>query len=148
MSVTERDMGWNRLMREFKQARKAPGVKVGVLSDAGTDEDGADLLLIAAANELGTDTIPSRPFVRGAFDEHRRDLYRTQERIWNLVQQGRITLDRGLALLGEEHQGQIQQYMTAIDTPPNAPRTIAEKGSDNPLIDEGTLRRAIRWGKD
>lgn len=150
MSVTERDFGWKRFMVQLKKAQQGPGVKVGVLSDAGSDDEGVDLLMIAAANELGTGDgrIPSRPFVRGAFDAKQAELLQTQERLWNLVKAGRIDLDRALALLGEAHQGQIQEYMTALDTPPNAPRTIAEKGSSNPLIDEGTLRRAIRWERD
>lgn len=146
MSVRERDMGWRRIQREMRAAERE-SVKVGVLGDAGTDEEGTDLILIAAANEFGTSDgrIPPRPFVRGAFDARQQELAQMQERLWSLVLRGRITVVRALALMGEEHQGQIQEYMTALDTPPNAPRTIAEKGSSNPLIDEGTLRRAIRW---
>lgn len=144
--VVEKDMGWKRIQAEMKAAENA-GVNVGVLSDTEQAEDGADMLLIAAANEFGTADghIPARPFVRGAFDHKSRDLAKTQERLWNLVLRGRITVERALALLGEEHQGQIQDYMTALDTPPNAPRTIAQKGSSNPLIDEGRLRGAVRW---
>jgi hypothetical protein len=148
VSVTERDFGWKRLMGQLKKAQQDPGVKVGVLSDAGKDDEGVDLLMIAAANEFGTGAIPSRPFVRGAFDAKQTELLQTQERLWNLVKAGRITLDQALGLLGEDHQGQIQEYMTALNTPPNAPRTIAQKGSSNPLISEGTLRRSIRWERD
>lgn len=149
--VTERDQGWERIKREIKAAEKAI-VKVGIL--AGTDphpEDGADMLLIAAANEFGTADghVPSRPFIRGAFDNHRRDLAATKARMWALILRGKLTVDRSLGLLGEEHQGQVQRYMTALDTPPNAPSTIARKrGSSNPLINFGRLRAAIRWRRE
>jgi len=39
--------------------------------------------------------------------------------------------------------------MTALDQPPNAPSTVARKrGSTNPLIDTGQLRRSIDWERD
>jgi hypothetical protein len=146
VSVTERDMGWTRIKDEIKKAEKA-AVKVGVLSDSPQQIGEADMLLIAAANEFGTSDghIPPRPYIRASFDAKQRELGRTQERLWNLVLDGKIDTDRAMGLLGEEHQAQIQEYMTALDTPPNAPRTVAKKGSSNPLIDEGRLRASIRW---
>lgn len=145
--VEVKDQGWNRIQKEVKSA-KGSGVKVGVLSDSGTDDEGADMTLIAAANEFGTDTIPARPFVRGAFDKHRRRLHQTKDRLWWLVIQGRITVSRALALLGEEHQGQVQEYMTELNEPANAPSTVRQKGSSNPLIDEGRLKNSVRWERD
>jgi|SRR5690554_1244042 len=154
MAVTERDMGWERIKAEMDKANDA-GVKVGVLGDAGTSDDGADMLLIAAANEFGTSDgrIPPRPFIRGTFDAQQRDLSRTQERLWNLILAGKLDVDRALALMGEEHQGQVQEFMTALDTPPNAPSTIRQKTTsagvgDSPLIDTGRLRASIRWEKE
>lgn len=148
--VTERDMGWRRINAEIKKARGA-GVKVGVLANSEPSEDGADMLLIAAANEFGTadGRVPARPFIRGGFDQHSRDLRQLKARLWDQVLAGRLTVDRALGLLGETHQSQVQAYMTALDTPPNAPRTIAQKrGSTNPLIDTGRLRASIRWERD
>ena len=148
--MVERDLGWDRIRREIDTAGRS-GVKVGVLSDQDeTYDNGADLLLVAAANEFGTADghIPPRPFIRGAFDEKQRALYRMQGRLWSQVLAGNLTTRQALGLLGEEHQGQVQEYMTALETPPNAPRTVAAKGSANPLIDEGRLRNSIRWEHD
>ena len=148
--MVERDLGWDRIRREIDAAGRS-GVKVGVLSDQDeTYDNGADLLLVAAANEFGTADghIPPRPFIRGAFDEKQRALYRMQGRLWSQVLAGNLTTRQALGLLGEEHQGQVQEYMTALETPPNAPRTVAAKGSANPLIDEGRLRNSIRWEHD
>jgi hypothetical protein len=145
--VIDRDQGWGRIKRETRKAKDA-GVKVGVLSDAGPHPNGPDMVLIAAANELGTDNIPARSFIRGTADDRRRDINNTKDRLWTQVLRGRLTVEQALGLLGSEHVGQIQEYMTALDTPPNAPRTIAKKGDANPLIDKGRLRRSIDWERD
>ncbi|TQE99495.1 MAG: hypothetical protein FKY71_08290 [Spiribacter salinus] len=148
-TVKERDLGWDRIQKELAEAKDA-AVNVGVPSDAGEHEDGTSLLVIAAANEFGTSDgrIPSRPFIRGAFQQHQRDLYQYSERLWNLILQGKMTTHRALGLMGERHQGEIRNYMTALSSPPNAPATVAKKGSANPLIDEGILRRSIVWERE
>ena len=156
--VTEKDHGWGRIKGEI-QAAQGSGVKVGVLSDSGArtnfpadnargDSSDADMLLVAAANEFGTDTIPARPFMRGGFDQNQRALGRTAQRLWNQVLAGTLTARQALGLLGEQHQGQVQQYIVALSTPQNADSTIARKGSSNPLNDEGRLRNSIRWEHD
>lgn len=145
--VIDKDQGWGRILRETRKA-KSSGVKVGVLSGAGEYPDGPDIVMIAAANEFGSDNVPARPFMRGAADEHRQDINLTKERLWTQVLRGRLTVEQALGMLGSYHQGQVQEYMTALDTPPNAPRTVAEKGDDNPLIDTGRLRRSIEWERD
>ena len=149
--VEEKDHGWNRIKGEI-QAARGGGVKVGVLSDTQEtyEESGADMLLVAAANEFGTadGRVPPRPFIRGGFDQNQRALGRTAQRLWDQVLAGTLTTRRALGLLGEQHQGQVQEYMTALQTPANAPRTVAQKGSSNPLIDEGRLRNSIRWEYD
>ena len=147
-SVQEIDQGWGAIKDQVAKA-KGSSVNVGILSDAQPHpDDGADMILIAAANEFGTDTIPARPFIRGAFDANQRRLTQTASRLFGLIMEGKLTSRRALALLGEEHQGQVQEYLQALDTPPNAPRTVAQKGSSNPLVDEGHLLESIRWEYD
>ena len=150
-SVTERDMGWDRIQSELSKANGA-AVKVGVLSDTAPRDDGADMILIAAANEFGTADghIPARPFIRGAFDDKQRELSNTADRLWNLILSGKMNVERALRLLGEEHQGQVQEYIRALDTPPNAESTIRQKSTsagvgNSPLEDEGRLRNSIRY---
>lgn len=148
--VEERDMGWQAISREI-EAAKGAGVRVGVLGDSQPAEDGTDMVLIAAANEFGTDTIPSRPFMRGAFDERRSSLFNMQRRLWDQVLAGRLTTRSALGLLGETHQGQVQDYMnTPQNFVPNEPSTIRSKTragrrGDQPLRDTGRLFQSIRW---
>ena len=154
-SVQEIDQGWGAIKDQVAKA-KWSSVKVGVLPDeTETYDDGADMILVAAANEFGTADghIPPRPFIRGAFDEKQRDLRRTAERLWDQVIAGKLTMHQALGLLGEEHQGQVQAYISALQTPANAPSTIRQKSTsagvgDSPLEDEGRLRNSIRWEYD
>jgi hypothetical protein len=55
------------------------------------------------------------------------------------------TLDQTLNKLGILAQGDIQQEITDLRDPPNAPATIKAKGSSNPLIDTGEMRSKVTW---
>ena len=50
---------------------------------------------------------------------------------------------RALSVLGMALVGDVQQRIRNRIPPPNAPYTIARKGSDVPLIDTGRLRQSI-----
>jgi hypothetical protein len=144
--VIERDMGWKRILRETR-AMKRRGVKVGVLGDAERN-DGQSMIDIAIYNEFGTKNIPARPFIRGSYDSKRRELGKFKDRLLAQILRGKLDTVHALKILGEHHKGQIQEYMTTLDDPPNAPSTIEAKGSSNPLIDNGQLRRSIDWELD
>ena len=171
--VTEKDHGWARIKGEI-QAAQGSGVKVGVLSDAEPHDDGADMVMIAATNEFGAEipvtdkmrgyfaymfgvnlkksttkiTIPARPFIRGGYDQNQRSLQRTKQRLWGLVLDGKLTTRGALGLLGEEHQGQVRQYMIALSKPENSGLTERNKGSSNPLVNESRLVNSLRWEYD
>ena len=55
--------------------------------------------------------------------------------------------DENLALqrAAEVFQGAIQKEITNLKEPPNSPATIAKKGSSNPLIDSGDMRKSVKW---
>ncbi|MEF2551313.1 hypothetical protein VQ042_08035 [Aurantimonas sp. A2-1-M11] len=50
-----------------------------------------------------------------------------------------------LSRLGILAQGHVQQEITALRSPPNAPSTIRQKGSSNPLIHTGAMRAAVTF---
>lgn len=126
------------------------GVKFGIQANAGKDpETGADLLDIAIINEFGTEHIPSRPALRDFVEKNGQVLDQAMDRAAAAVQEGRITVDAALDQLGafaEKHQkAHFQQSKKWAE--PNAPSTIAKKGSDVPLIDDGLLVGAVRYEK-
>jgi hypothetical protein len=126
-------------------------VSVGVPSDAKTP-DGTSLADVLGWNEFGTknedDTvrIPERPALR-RLDEarHVRDFIKLNARNLALVVQGRMTEQVALELLGTIAAAKVQQEITIGGFAPNAPSTIAKKGSSHPLIDTNQLRSRITW---
>lgn len=151
------------LVREL-QYLASHQVEIGIFADA--SRDGAvPMLVIAAANEFGAKipkrqarfedlddenpekwvTIPERSYLRAWFDENVDVLQATMERLIGQVVEGKISGRAALETIGGYVATHIQAYMVDLKTPPNAPSTIARKGSSNPLIDTGQLKDAITW---
>ena len=86
-------------------------------------------------------TIPARPWlvpgVQSGTIEYLREIEKGVKKGDNLD----MVLDR----VGIIATGKVQQYMTDLKTPPNAPSTIAKKGSSNPLIDSGMMRQSVTY---
>lgn len=128
-----------------RSTRKLDGavVKAGVQGDADSE-----LLTYAAANEFGTDDghVPERSYIRSTATAKQDDWSELAARAMaDAIADPHGDPRRALELLGAVMQGDIQQAIVDIRTPPNAPETIRRKKSDNPLIDTGRLRSAITW---
>ena len=151
------------LVREL-QYLASHQVEIGIFADA--SRDGAvPMLVIAAANEFGAKIpkrqarfedlddenpekwviIPERSYLRAWFDENVDVLQATMERLIGQVVEGKISGRAALETIGGYVVTHVQAYMVDLKTPPNAPSTIARKGSSNPLIDTGQLKDAITW---
>ena len=97
-------------------------------------------------NHYGTSRgIPSRPFLLNAIRKNRRKYLEAMRTSAPKILRGEVTLQQFLSRLGILAQGDIQQEITNLRTPPNAPSTIAAKGSSNPLIDTGEMRQKVTW---
>lgn len=120
---------------------KSAHVKVGF--PAGKTD--GDIMDIAIWNHFGTRNIPERPFLANAIrdnrTEYRNGMRKGAERIVN----GENTAKGIMTLLGIKAQGDIQEEITALQDPPNAPGTIRQKGSSNPLIDTGRMRSSVNY---
>lgn len=149
-AVRDRDLGLNAYVRKM-DALGGRGVKTGIQADAGRDpESGMSLLDIALANEFGTATIPSRPFVRDFFEKNQKVLAQAMERVAAAVASGKVSnVEQALDMLGqfvEKHQkSHVQQ--SAKWAEPNKPSTVKRKKSSTPLIDHGLMLGAIRYQK-
>lgn len=86
-------------------------------------------------------TIPARPWlvpgVQSGTVEYLREIEKGVKKGDNL--------DRVLEKVGIIAVGKVQQYMTDLKSPPNAPSTITKKGSSNPLIESGALRQSVTY---
>lgn len=153
MAVTERDLGYAKIMRELIKLERTV-VKVGIQSDAGSDDDGVQIVDKAFWNEFGTNNedgttrIPERSFVRASFDENRKDIDTTIDRLWNGVIEGKINASRAAAILGQRHEDQVKKYVRTGSFEANAASTIAAKGSSKPLINTGEMVNSIRYEVD
>ena len=125
-------------------------VKVGFFSTARYPQDwgGQSVAEVAYFNEYGTKDIPERPFFRQAIRIARsqlRKLAAQEMKRANGSARPDRAADRLLPRAGERFKNIIQRRIVDLRTPPNAPATVARKGSSNPLVDEGVMRTAVAW---
>lgn len=85
--------------------------------------------------------IPPRPWLIPGVESATPDVIDT---IASGIEKGLAT-DQIMEQVGAIAAGATQQYMTDLREPPNAKSTIAKKGSDNPLIDSGSLRASVTY---
>lgn len=97
-------------------------------------------------NHYGTSRgIPARPFLLNAIRKNRSEYLRFLKASGAHILRGEMTLDTAMRQLGIMAQGDIQEEITNLRDPPNAPSTIKAKGSSNPLIDTGEMRSKVTW---
>lgn len=88
--------------------------------------------------------IPARPFLDVAIEKNSRHYTTIAKNQIPRVLHGDLTMEQVLDGIGLAAASDVQEYMVELRTPPNAESTKARKGSDNPLVDEGTLIPSIR----
>lgn len=138
-----------RLLAELK-VLTSNSVKIGFQSGEAFEKtkdgaDGADICEIAVYNELGTETIPSRPFMRDSIDKHEEEIVNfASERVKDLTK-NKCTAEGVLNEVGIFEKGIVQWEIANGDFAPNAPSTIRKKKSDRPLIDTGTMRQSVNY---
>lgn len=146
--LTDRDLGYRTALAALANVDNGATL-VGVHEEEGAQADasgGLNLASIAAVNEFGSDDgrVPERSFLRATVDVHAVAYTEQLTRATDDAAMGKRSLRDGLARLGARAEGDVKQFMTDLQDPPNAPATIAAKGSSNPLINTGRLRGAIR----
>lgn len=130
----------------LKKRVKTPGtVDVGII-DAGQHPSGdVTVAEIGFIHEFGSGNVPERSFMRSTIQTGKKDIIALQKKLLGQIQAGQIDVIKALGLVGEVFSDMIRQKIVSIRTPPNSPRTIATKGSSNPLIDTGQLKNSITY---
>lgn len=145
--VTDRDMGYRKIMANLRMmGRISPEVLVGVRGDAGESDDGTSLVLIAAVNEFGSADghVPERSFLRSTIDEKKEKYLKLLTKATgDTIDKGRSAMRTALGRVGAIAVADVQRKIVTLRDPPNAPSTIAKKGSANPLVDTGRLGQSI-----
>lgn len=137
------------------------GVEVGVLKGehkwlAGIHEYGCTMTVTKKQRRymakkgliLGkTLTIPERSFLRTGYDKNKDAVMKKAQMILADVMTGKTTA-RGLhQAVGLELSSKIKDYAVSLNSPPNHPFTVDQKGSSNPLVDTGDMIGGITWRK-
>ena len=121
------------------------GIQAGFFSTA-RYQDGTPVTNVAAWNEFGTQgrrPTPERPFMRQANHRMRPELL---EIIKDRVDPVTLKVDLTTAnTIGMKMQSEIANSIVNLKDPPNAPYTIARKGSSNPLIDTGKMVNSVAY---
>lgn len=121
-------------------------IKAGVFGEKGSrtyPESGLTVAEVATINEFGTSEIPARPFLRTTFDERSGQWLIELQRGIGRILDGKGSVDGVFGLLRARIVGDIQAKIARGPWVPNAPSTIARKGSDKPLRDTDTLLRSV-----
>ena len=123
-------------------------LKVGVVGPgASALEEGSSMTLaeLMLVHEYGTDTIPARAPIAKTMYARRADIAALHIRAFKAVLSGEMDARKALGLIGVQVVAWIKETIRAGLTPPNAPSTIARKGSSTPLVDDGQLINSIHF---
>jgi hypothetical protein len=126
-------------------------VKVGLPDDPKVGHDGVSIGLTlgetALINEFGSDDgrVPERPAFRLGLAHGQDDFNRLNRVNLRRVASGTMTLDQALGQLGEMGVARVKTEILDGDFEPNAPSTIARKGSSHPLIDTAQEKQSVTW---
>lgn len=140
----------------------------GLPRDSNAYPDGTDVVQVGIDHEFGSDKprtytsprgnkvtvsgVPERSFMRSTFADKKGEWKNSLKRQLKNVIAGDISIEHALVRLGFEMDSDIKRKIVDLRTPPNSPQVIADKDSDNPLIDTGhlleSITHAVRKGKN
>ena len=145
LGIRHKNPGWEKTL--IAKLKKQTGKEVAVGFPAGKEgihkphyKNGASILEVAVYNNFGTDTIPRRPFMEKAAKAMAEPVGKLLEKRMAGAISGTVLEEAGALAAGI-----IKEVIMDLDSPPNAPATIAKKKSSNPLIDTGAMRQHVTW---
>lgn len=144
--MTVKDLGFNKILQQLRIMQRSE-VAVGIVgAEAQAKHPESDLTLaeVAAINEYGSDDghVPERPAHRNCAEDNRDEIAKNTQGAITAVLSG-ATANAVMDRLGVWYTGKVKQAIRDFSTPANAPATIKQKKSDNPLIDTGRTRNSV-----
>lgn len=132
-----------RFFRELAELKELE-VRVGFQRGDAQEEDGTDICDVAAYNELGTDHIPARPFIRQSVDDNEKKINSFLKAQVKEFANGK-SAEQVLKEIGIFQKDLMQDKIKSGDFAPNADSTIKKKGSSKPLVDTGRMRQSVNY---
>ncbi len=133
LAALQVNVGFNDSSKPYKVKAKGKRKKV----------DGVSVAQVAAWNEFGTEHSPSRPFMRQTLTNQREKITKFVQNRAKGVVTGSMSAQTALNGIGSYVKGRMQAEIRDGEFEPNAPSTVAHKGSSKPLIDTGHMRQSI-----
>lgn len=104
---------------------------------------GIPVATVAAWNELGTKTSPSRPFVRKAVADGNATIGKLIEVDIKKLMAGALSPEQHLHRIGMHYETAVVDSITKGGWEANAPSTVAKKGYDAPLRDTKRMLQSV-----
>lgn len=138
--MTPDGIRFQRMLKELADKE----VRIGFEHGKDTEENGTDICDVAAWNELGTENMPSRPFLRKSIDENENTINAfLQSKKRELIEGA--SAEQVLKEIGIFQKDLIQEKITEGNFLANAESTRRQKGSSKPLIDSGRMRQSVNY---
>ncbi len=132
----------------LQQKVKAESIKIvaGLPRNSAPYPDGTSVIEVGHKNEFGSmaERIPERSFLRSTLQENAKKYSAIAKKVGARVLTGKANLEKEAGKIGLVMENDIKDKIVNLKTPPNAARTIREKGSSNPLVDTGHMGQSIR----
>lgn len=104
---------------------------------------GVPVAAVAAWNELGTEKMPSRPFMRKAIADGNESVGALVAHDMNSILQGNLTADQHLHRIGMHYESAVVESIVGGSWVPNSESTIKRKGFDAPLRDTKIMMQTV-----
>lgn len=148
LSLDMDDSIWKKMKKQALSSNKEI-LNLGFFPEDryGSENDNLPVAQVAQWNEEGTTTNPTRPFMRVGFGGPlKKGIYNKtfKESIERIVS-GASTFKQEYKYLGVIFVDDLKEVIEQWDTPPNSPRTIEEKGFNNPLVDTGLMYESVKY---
>lgn len=141
----------NPILRKIISAKaQLPDLAIGfpfsLRSQSGTKYgNGVSVIEVAAWNQYGTKSIPSRPFLTASREQMIKTTAALRQKILEQVNNDQSCPDEVFDQIGAMCASVVKNTITAWQDPPNSPATVKAKGVNNPLVDTGLMRQSVTW---
>lgn len=151
MKVRRKNPDWIKLFENKIASLREKEVAVGFPANKGMGTpyypNGASVLEVAVQNNYGVPPhIPARPFMDISAIRIQKKMKAIVANDVRLMMNGNVSSpDKVMKRWGVIGKSKIQKTITDYAWIPNAPSTIAMKGSSRPLIDTGHMRQSVTY---
>jgi hypothetical protein len=150
-NVTTKITGDKEYKAFFDKLKKVKNafVTIGVHENAGQYSDGTSVFKVALWNEFGTETSPSRPFMRNVVYGKEDLINQWRLEVVKQILDGKMTVEKALETLGFRVKELVKNQINSNIPPPNAPSTVAHKRREGvaprTLVESTLLLRSIEY---